>query len=325
MQVMMEGRLGFQFPHERSAPADELLSYVRMADTLGYDTMFVPEAWGRETFSTLGWAAANTSRIKLGPGIANVFSRTPGLLAQSVATLDDLSGGRAVLGLGTSGPAVIENWHGLRFENGLRRTLETVDVVRMALSGSKVDYDGEIFKLRNFRLGFKPPRDRVPIYIGSLGPKNNAQTGRIADGWVPIWLPLEGIKAARAELNAQLDIAPYVMTCVSSAPQEAYDYIRPHLAYYVGGMGTFYRDVMSRFGFPDESTSIHSLWQSGKRKEAVAAVTNAMIDGVAIAGPAAKCRERIEEYRKAGVDMPVISIPHGAPREVFVRTIEALA
>lgn len=312
-------RLGFQFPHERNAPAEELLSYARLADELGYDTLFVPEAWARETFSTLGWLAAHTRRIRLGPGVANVFSRTPALIAQSIATLDEISGGRAVLGLGTSGPVVIENWHGMNFERGLRRTRETVDIVRLALSGAKVDYDGEIFKLRNFRLGFKPPRERIPIYIGSLGPKNNAQTFEIADGWIPIWTPLEAISCPK-----NIDVAPYVMTCVTEPPERAYDLIRPHLAYYVGGMGTFYRDVMSRCGFADEAQRIHSLWQSGKRKEAVAAVTKGMIDRVAIAGSADRCRARLAEYRKAGADMPVIAVPHGAPRDVFTQTIEAL-
>src|ERR1041385_2926476 len=116
----MAERIAFQFPHERNAPREELLSYVRRADELGYDTVFVPEAWGRDAFTTLGWIAANTQRIRLVPGIVNVFSRTPALIAQSIATLDEISGGRAVLGLGTSGPLVIENWHGLRFERALR-------------------------------------------------------------------------------------------------------------------------------------------------------------------------------------------------------------
>jgi len=318
-------RLGFQFPHDRNVPREELLYYARLVDDLGYDAIFVPEAWSRETFSTLGWLAANTSRVKLGPGVANVFSRTPALLAQAIATLDEISAGRAVLGLGASGPIVIEKWHGLKFEHALRRTRETVEIVRLALSGSKVDYDGEIFKLRNFRLGFKPPRERIPIYIGSIGPKNNAQTGRIADGWIPIWLPLEGIREARLELNGPVDVAPYVMTCVTDPEDQAYDLVRPHLAYYVGGMGTFYRDVMSRFGFPDEAARIHSLWQSGKRKEAIASVSNEMVARVAIVGSAAQCRARLDEYRRLGVDMPVLVIPHGATRDIAAGTLEALA
>jgi F420-dependent oxidoreductase-like protein len=321
----MSGRVAFQFPHDRKAPAEELLSYARLADDLGYETIFVPEAWSREAFSTLGWLAANTSRARLGPGVANVFSRTPGLIAQSIATLDDISGGRAVLGLGTSGPAVVENWHGMKFDRGLRRTREAVEIIRMALAGSTVDYNGEIFQLRHFRLGFKPLRDRIPIYIGSLGPKNNAQTEQIADGWLPIWLPPDGIRAVASAWNAALDIAPYVMACVTESAEEAYDFVRPHLAYYVGGMGTFYRDAMSRFGFPEEAARIHTLWQSGRRGEAVAAVSNGMIDRVAVAGNAESCLARLDAYREAGAHMPVIVVPHGVPRNVFRGTLETFA
>jgi len=321
----MSPRIGFQFPHERNAPREEILSYIRAVDDLGYDTVFVPEAWGRDAFTTLGWIAANTRRIRLGPGIVNIYSRTPSLIAQSIATLDEISVGRAVLGLGTSGPVVIENWHGMKFERGLRRTEEAVEIVRLALTGARLDYDGEIFKLRNFRLGFKPHRDRVPIYLASMGPKNNALTGRIADGWTPIWLPLNGIAEARSEIGASIDIAPCVMACVTDRPEEAFDLIRPHVAYYVGGMGTFYRDAVARFGFAAEAGTVHELWQAGKRKEAIHAVTDDLIGSLAIAGTAEACRERLAEYRANGVDMPVIVVPHGAPQEVFMRTLETLA
>src|SRR5215469_1608450 len=207
-------RIGFQFPHERKASREELLTYVRHVDELGYDTIFVPEAWSRDAFTTLGWIAANTRHVRLGPGIVNVFSRTPTLIAQSIATLDEISDGRAVLGLGTSGARVVENWHGIKFESGLRRTRETIEIVRLALSGERVDYEGQIFKLRDFHLGFKPKRNRLPIYVASMGPKNNKLTGEIADGWMPIWLPFNGFATARAEVNATLDVAPCVVACV---------------------------------------------------------------------------------------------------------------
>jgi F420-dependent oxidoreductase-like protein len=321
----MTARIGFQFPHERAAPREEIREYIKIVDERGYDAVFVPEAWSRDAFTTLGWIAANTRRIRLGTGIVNVFSRTPALIAQSIATLDEISNGRAILGLGTSGPVVIENWHGMQFERGLERTRETVEIVRLALSGARVDYDGEIFKLRNFRLGFRPLRDRVPIYIASMGPRNNAQTGKIADGWMPTWLPIDGIAAARAEVQGSVDVAPCIMACVTDPPGQAFDLIRPHVAYYVGGMGTFYRDVVARFGFHEEAHQIHALWQSGQRKEAVKAVSDDLIGQVAIAGSAKDAQSRLEHYRRAGVDMPVIVVPHGAPHDVFVRTLETFA
>jgi F420-dependent oxidoreductase-like protein len=319
------GRIAFQFPHERKAPMEELLCYVQRVDVLGYETIFVPEAWSRDAFTTSGWIAANTRNVRVGTGIVNVFSRTPALIAQSIATLDEISGGRAVLGLGTSGGRVIENWHGMSFERGLQRTRETVEVVRLALAGERVDYDGQIFKLRGFRLGFQPPRTTVPIYIAAMGPKNNKLTGEIADGWMPIWLPFSGFATARAEVEARVDIAPCVMACVTDPPELAFDLIRPHVAYYVGGMGTFYRDAVARFGFAEVAERIHEFWQSGKRKESVQAVTDDLISQLAFAGSASDCRRRLEEFRRNGVDTPVIVIPHGADPNVFMKTLEALA
>jgi F420-dependent oxidoreductase-like protein len=320
----MTGRLAFQFPHERNAPRDELLSYVRLADELGYETIFVPEAWGRDAFTTLGWIAANTRKIRVGPGIVNIFSRTPSLIAQSIATLDEIASGRAVLGLGTSGPVVVREWHGVAFERGVERMRETIEIVRLAVSGARVDYDGEIFKLKNFRLGFKPLRQRIPLYVASMGPRNNALTFEIADGWTPIWLPLPAIAATRPT-RPEVDVAPCVMACVTDPPERAFDLIRPHVAYYIGGMGTFYRDALSRSGFPDEADRIYTLWQSGQRKDAVNAVGNALISQLAIAGSAETCRRRLEDYRQNGAAMPVIVVPHGAPPEVFKHTLEALA
>jgi F420-dependent oxidoreductase-like protein len=318
-------RIAFQFPHERKAPREELLSYVQRVDALGYETIFVPEAWSRDAFTTLGWIAANTQRIRVGTGIINVFSRTPGLIAQSIATLDEISGGRAILGLGTSGNRVIENWHGMKFEHGLQRTRETVEIVRLAMSGERVDYEGQLFKLRGFRLGFQPPRNRIPIYIAAMGPRNNKLTGEIADGWMPIWLPFSGFATARAEVNGHVDVAPCVMACVTDPPELAFDLIRPHVAYYVGGMGTFYRDAVARFGFSDLAVRIHELWQAGKRKESVQAVTNDLILQLAFAGSASDCQRQLDSFRRAGVDMPVIVIPHRANPDVFMNTLETLA
>jgi F420-dependent oxidoreductase-like protein len=318
------GRIGLQFPHERKASKEELLSYVRRADDLGYDTIFVPEAWARDAFTTLGWIAANTRRVRLGTGIVNVFSRTPALIAQSIATLDYISDGRAVLGLGTSGAKVVQDWHGMKFEDGLQRTRETVEIVRRALTFDRVDFEGKIFQLRDFRLGFKPFRERIPIYLASMGPKNNKLTGEIADGWMPTFLPLKGLSTARVEVGGAVDVSPCVMACVTDPPELAFDLIRPHVAYYVGGMGTFYRDTVARFGFSDLSAQVHELWQSGQRKEAIGAVTDDLISELAIAGSAADCRRRLEEVRRAGADMPVIVIPHGASSDVFMNTLEVL-
>src|SRR5262249_12294860 len=155
--------------------------------------------------------------------------------------------------------------------------------------------------------------------------KNNKLTGEIADGWMPIWLPFDGIATARAEVGATIDIAPCVMACVADPPARAFDWIRPHVAYYVGGMGTVYRDVVSRFGFHDVAWRVYELWQAGQRKEAVNAVSDPLISQLAIVGSEEECRARLAQYREAGVNLPIISVPHGAPPDVFMRTIQTLA
>ena len=157
-----------------------------------------------------------------------------------------------------------------------------------------------------------------------MGPKNNALTGEIADGWTPIWLPLIGIPPALAELQKKVDVAPCVIACVMESVEEARNLIRTDLAYYVGGMGTFYRDAMSRFGFAEQAAHLHTLWQSGRRKEAILAATDEMVDAIAAAGPADRCRKRIDDYRRAGVDMPVVVMPRGASPSTIRETLGAL-
>ena len=317
-------RIALQLPHDRPAPLSEIIDFGVAADKLGYDTLLVPESWTWDAFTTLGAIAVRTRGIRLGPGIVNVFSRTPALIAQSIATLDELSGGRAVLGLGISGPVVIENWHGIRFEHALERTRETVEIVRMALRGEQVRYSGRIFKLKQFRLGFKPTRDKVPIFIASIGPKNNRLAGEIGDGWHPIWLPRQKFEEALAEVGPVAEVAPTIMTCVGNDREALFNMVRPQVAYYVGGMGTFYRNVVARFGFEEEASRIHDLWQGGQRKQAVATVSDGMVDQLAAVGTADECRERIDEYRRGGATLPVIAVPHLASRSRVLETLEAL-
>ena len=317
-------RIAFQFPHDHAVSGNELLGYASLADELDYDTVFVPESWNRDAFTTLGVIAARTKNVRLGPGIVNVFSRTPALIAQSIATLDEACGGRAVLGLGISGPAVIENWHGVPFEGALQRTREVVEIVRLALGGGRVDYSGEMFRLKGFRLGFQPSRSDVPILIASIGPKNNRLTGEIADGWLPIWLPLAGFASALEEVGQVKEVAPNIMACVGEDKPALRDMVRPHLAYYVGGMGTFYRNVVSRFGFRDEAEKVHALWQGGRRREAVSAVSDAMIDQLAALGSPDECRHRLDEFRAAGATLPVVVVPRGASRVEIERTLREL-
>ena len=328
-------RCGIAIPRDELEHRGRMIEYAQVAEACGYEVALVPEAWGRDAFTLLTVLAEHTSRIKLGTGIVTVFSRTPALLAQTVASLDEISGGRMILGLGTSGPIVIENWHGLRYEKALRRTREYVDIIRLILSGERVNYPGQIFTLKNFRLPFKPVRERVPIYIAAIGPQNNRLAGRIADGWIPTRIPRPHFKDALAEVAAgamaagrsldQIEVAPQVMTCVTDDPAPIIARVKEHTAYYVGGMGTFYNNLVSRFGFPQEAAAIREAWRKGERATAASLVTDEMVQQMSAIGSADECRHCFDELRAQGATMPILTFPHGATPHEIRRTVEAMA
>ncbi|HSQ20150.1 MAG TPA: LLM class flavin-dependent oxidoreductase, partial [Blastocatellia bacterium] len=237
------GRLpGFD---KRGFDRHELIECVRTADACGYDSFWIPEAWDREAFTILTELAIRTERIHLGTGIINVFSRSPALIAMSAATLDEISGGRFRLGLGTSGARVIEDFHGAEFEKPVTRLKETIQIVRALLSGERLDFNGECFELKRFKLGFKPLRSEIPIYVAALTPKSLRRVGEISDGWLPTHWPrarlcdgiadiYAGAEAAGRDAN-QIEIAPFVNVVVSDDVTVARDQARLPLAYYVGG------------------------------------------------------------------------------------------
>ena len=322
----------------RWTDSDEMVALARRADDLGYDTIWAGEAWGRDAFTVLTMIACNTRRIRLGTGIATVFSRTPALLAQSIASLDVASRGRAVLGLGTSGRAVIEGWHGLKYERPLERTREYVDIIRAALGGQRVDYQGSFFRLSRFRMTVSPVQDRIPIFVAALGPRNLALTGELADGWLPIWVHLDHLPRMKKRVEEaasgagrsieDVTVAPLVL-CVatrsSGEVSEARHLLLDHLAYYIGGMGTYYYRLFKRYGYGEEAARVRDAWSKNEREKAASLISDDMLDKITIFGDAEACRARIEEYRSRGADMPVVAFPHNCPRDVALHTLEVLA
>lgn len=326
------GRLpGFD---KRGFDRRELIECVRAADACGYDSFWIPEAWEREAFTILTELAVRTERIHLGTGIINVFSRSPALIAMSAATLDDISGGRFRLGLGTSGARVIEDFHGARFEKPVTRLKETILIVRALLSGERLDFHGECFELKRFKLGFKPLRSKIPIYVAALTPSGLRQVGEISDGWLPTHWPraqlrdgiadvCAGAEAAGRDAN-QIEIAPFVNVIVCDDVTSARDQARLPLAYYVGGMGDFYHASLTRLGFGEEADRVRELWQSGRRKLAMAAITDQMIDSIAICGSLKNCRGSLDEMYSNGATIPLIPIPSEGSTLQKCRMIEGL-
>jgi F420-dependent oxidoreductase-like protein len=301
--------------------ADQL-RVVQEAERLGYDSVWAAEAYGSDTATVLAWLAGQTSKIKLGAGIFQMPARSAAMTAMTAATIDQLSGGRMILGIGSSGPQVAEGWHGQRFAKQLQRTREYVAVVRMALARERVEFHGETLDLplpggpgKALKLTIGPVQERIPIYLAAIGPKNTALAGEIADGWIPTLFSPEHVSelrpllqegAARAGRSLEnFDIAPTVNAFVTDDLQAARNATRPFIALYVGGMGSrkqnFYNNLVQRYGFEAEARTIQDLYLEGRREEAMAAIPDALIDAVSLCGPPDVVRERLAVFRDAGV------------------------
>lgn len=327
--------VGLVAPYWSDLKTEELRDIAALAEELGYHSIWVPEMWGRDAFSILGLLASSTKKIKLGTGVVPVYSRSPAVIAQTAATLDEISGGRVMLGLGASGPAVIENWHGVKFEKPLQRTREYVEIIKMILSGSRVDYEGEVFSLKGFRLQFRPFRKDIPVLVAAIGPKNIRLAGEVADGWIPFMVPVrnlgeagEGlIEGARSKGRDPdtLIVCPYITTAVSEDAEHARKVVSEHIAYYVGGMGTFYNKAVSRYGFVEEAQAIAEAWKNKNKSLAVESVSGRMLDALTVSGAPSEGKAALNAYHEAGADIPILVFPPKASRDLVRETMVSLA
>jgi F420-dependent oxidoreductase-like protein len=310
--------------------AEDQLALVQEAERLGYDSVWTAEAYGSDAATILGWLAQPTSRIRLGSAIFQMPGRSAAMTAMTAATLDQLSGGRMILGIGSSGPQVAEGWHGQRFGRQLQRTREYVEVVRMALSRERLQYRGETLELplpdgpgKALKLTISPVQERIPVYLAAIGPKNTTLAAEIADGWIPTLFSPEHLAEFRPLLEegfaragdgkgfGDFEIAPSVNVMVSEDVAAARDAMRPYVALYVGGMGSreknFYNALVRRYGFDDAAQRVQDLYLEGKRDEAMAALPDELIDTVSLCGPPDVVRERIAVFREAGVGTLMVS------------------
>jgi F420-dependent oxidoreductase-like protein len=310
--------------------ADEQLRLVREAEALGYDSVWTAEAYGSDAATVLAWLAQATSRIRLGSGILQMPGRSAAMTAMTAATLDQLSGGRMILGIGSSGPQVAEGWHGQRFARQLQRTREYVAVVRMALARERVEFSGETVQLplpdgpgKALKLTIAPVQDRIPIYLAAIGPRNTALAAEIADGWIPTLFSPEHVAEFRPLLEEgfaragdgkgvdDFDIAPTVSVMVSDDAAAARDAMRHYIALYVGGMGSrdrnFYNALVRRYGFEAAAEEVQELYLAGRKDEAAAALPEDLIDTVTLCGPPGHVRDRLAVFREAGVGTLMVS------------------
>ena len=315
---------------------DELAGVAQEAESLGYDSVWTAEAYGSDAATVLAFLAARTSRIKLGSAIFQMPARSPAMTAMTAATIDQLSRGRMLLGIGSSGPQVAEGWHGQRFARQLQRTRDYVSVLRMALARERVDYHGETLELplpdgpgKPLKLMIEPAQESIPIYLAAIGPKNTALAGEIADGWLPTFFSPEHVAEVRALLEEGaaragrslegFDIAPVVNAFLSDDVEEARNAMRPGLALYIGGMGSreqnFYNRLVQRYGFAAEAQHIQDLYLAGEKEEAAAAVPSRLIDMVSLCGPSDAVRARLDAFRAAGVGSLLVAPLAFTPQE----------
>lgn len=308
---------------------DELIEYAALAEESGLESIWVGESWGPSSVPTITRLLDRTDSIDVCSGIFNVYTRTPALIAMTANTLAEMSDGRFRVGLGASGPAVIENFHGVEFDAPLRRTREYIEIVRGYLNGERLEYDGELYDLSGFALNFDTHYD-CPIYLASMGEVNRQLTGEFADGWMPLLVPSSGLDEALEAVErgterggrsmADVDVSPWIPTCISETdPDAATDHVRSKIAFYVGAMGDYYANVVSDFGFSEEADAIQAGWEDDSQAGAEAAVTDEMLSAIGACGTPDEAAATFEAFVDAGSDSPIASIPSGWASDELVR------
>lgn len=311
-------RLGFNMGYAPPGTnPTHLVAMARQAEGLGFHSAWAAEAWGTDCVSVLSWLAARTTRLTVGSAVMQMPARTPAATAMTAATLDLMSGGRFVLGLGTSGPQVVEGWHGQPWGSPLVRTREYVEIVRAALRRDTVEHHGREYDIpysgpnatglgKPLKLMARPLRADLPVYLAAIAPKAVAQAFRIADGWLPIFLSPTKWRDALgvASVPDGFEIAPTVTVVMGDDLAACRDAVRSHLALYVGGMGArgknFYNTLVCRYGYEAEAAAIQDLYLDGKHREAAAAVPDALVDELALVGSKERIADRLAAWRASG-------------------------
>lgn len=312
---------------------DLTLDLARRAERAELESVLLGETWGWEAFTLLGELAQVTETVTLGTGIVPVYSRSPALLGQAAATAARATDGRFLLGVGVSGPAVIENWHGVGFDRPVGRTAETVQVIKKVLSGEVVDHEGTDFDLSGFRLRVDPPGD-VPVYVGALGRTNVRMAGAEADGWMPVFMPEGRLEELYEEFRDsaegrgrdpdELAVVPNTVAAVAEDGEAARDGVRHHIAFYVGTMGSFYHRMLSEAGYDDEADAIRDAWQNEGAEAAAERVPDAVVDAAAIAGTPERAAERLATYEDLDVDGLSLYFPRRADADLMYETVDHL-
>jgi F420-dependent oxidoreductase-like protein len=317
-------KLGYHTGYWSAGPPPNAVETIRTAESLGFDSIWTAEAYGSDCLTPLAWWGASTSKVRLGTNILQLSARTPAATAMAAMTIDHLSGGRFILGIGASGPQVVEGWYGQSYPKPLARTREYIEVIRAILRrDAPVVHEGEFYPLpypggtglgKPLKSTVHPLRSDIPIFLGAEGPKNVALAAEIADGWLPMFFSPKTDDFYRAALTEgfsrpgarhtfeTFEVPAFLPVIISDDVEAAADMIRPSTALYIGGMGAksmnFHADVFSRMGYEGEVQKIQQLYLDGQKAEAMAAVPTALIEDIALIGPAAKVKDELQKWEQ---------------------------
>ncbi|MEX0764940.1 MAG: LLM class flavin-dependent oxidoreductase [Nitrosopumilaceae archaeon] len=283
------------------------------------DSIWIPETWGMEVSSMLSIVSQISRKPKIGSSIINIYSRSPTLVAMTAATIDTLSNGRFILGLGTSSEPIVQEWHGLKLEKPLQRMREYVEIIRLAVSGKKVDYNGKLFQLKNFTLLIKPPRNEIPVYLAAVNQKMVDLTWEIADGIIFYLHPISELQNTIQKMQSKkkIDVASQLITCVSDDEEKAVEKAKKTLAFYIS-VGKIYREFLAKNGFKNETENIYEEFKKSGLTSNYKLVSDSMLDALVICGTPEDCRKKLERFVKAGVALPIIQFnPIGSVIESF--------
>jgi len=271
------------------------------------DTVWIPETWGMESFSMLSMVSQKVQNAKIGSSIINIYSRSPSLIAMGAATVDTISNGRLILGLGTSSMPIVEDFHGYNFEKPVSRMKEYVDIIKQVLSGNNVNYDGNFFKLKGFSLLIKPLRQNIPIYLAAVNEKMVELTWEIADGVIFYLRPFTELKEtiSKMQQKRQIDVTCQIITAISNDSEKAIKQAKTTLAFYIS-VGKIYREFLAKNGFANETTNIYDEFKKSGLKSNHELVTDNMLDELTIYGTPDDCRKKLAKFRETGIDLPII-------------------
>ena len=318
-------RLGFSLGSILSV--EEIFECAKVLNNFSADSIWIPETWGMDCCSVLSNISSIAKKPRLGSSIINIYSRSPALIAMSAATIDTLSNGRFILGLGTSSRPIVEDWHGLEFKNPLQRMREYVNIIRLILSGEKISYNGKFFHLKNFDLLISPYRKEIPIYLAAINQKMVDLTWEIANGVIFYLRPLPELKKTIQKMQSKkkIDVACQIITCVSEDSEKAIARAKQTIAFYVS-VGKIYREFLASNGFQNETMAIFEEYKKSGLKDNYKFVTDEMVNSLAICGNSEDVQRKIQQFLASGVDLPILQFnPVGKVSESFDLLIRTLS